>query len=720
MTSYRMSPSFLLALCFALAPTARAEGEEDEDEERGASPRTVVTSTHTHIRPEEQPRALTVVTREDLSNRPARTTAEALSEAEGVFLQKTSHAGGAPIIRGLYGQQVLLLVDGVRLNNATVRAGPNQFLNTVDSFLVEWLEVLRGPGSVLYGSDALGGVVDVRTFWPRFSSEVTPTASLVAQGGTADSSLQGHLRAGVSLADTALAATLTLRDFNDLRGGALVGLQRYTGYEEGGVALKLRHRLGPGLQLSMQYQGVRQANAPRLDRSWPGDFRRFTEQHRDLVHARLAGTALGPFRRLMVEASVHRQGDRTERFRVARDRLERDDVNVWTAGLRTEGEVPLGVEWLGMPTLVLGADLFHDRVTSAFVRGQLSEPGSLTPRPRDARYTGAPTALAGGLFGMLTSDVERPFSYHGGARIQLNQTRLPEDSRLHETFSSSPQPPPILPASVQQAVGVAGELGVSQRLLPGVSLLLNLGSGFRAPNVDDYLRMGVENSGFFIPGRNLRPEQSYTAEVGARLRHERVSAQVFYAFTTISGLVGNVPALVDGQPRTPDGVPYLIRQNRERAWVQSLEAALTYRVLPRLTLATHGMWTHTRQRRRDLTVEGQPLIEEPLSRTPPLNGLVRATWEPRDFLFFEGVARWALAQEAFSAADRLDVRTCAEVPDCARTPGFRVFHLRAGARLGRLSASLTLQNLLDATYRTHGSGVDEPGRSAVFSLEASL
>jgi len=67
------------------------------------------------------------------------------------------------------------------------------------------------------------------------------------------------------------------------------------------------------------------------------------------------------------------------------------------------------------------------------------------------------------------------------------------------------------------------------------------------------------------------------------------------------------------------------------------------------------------------------------------------------------------------------VRTCPEVPDCARTPGFAVFHLRAGARFAeRYSAALTLQNLFDTTYRTHGSGVDEPGRSAVLSLEASL
>jgi hemoglobin/transferrin/lactoferrin receptor protein len=664
---------------------------------------------------------MSVVTEEDLSKRPARTTPEALGETEGVFLQKTNHGGGAPIIRGLYGQQVLLLLDGVRLNNSTVRAGPNQFLNTVDPFLLEQLEVVRGPGSVLYGSDAIGGVVNAQTFWPRFSTEPQPIGLLRGQGGTADYSLQGHLRAGVSLARTAVVGALSLRDFNDLRGGERVGLQRYTGYEEGDAALKLRHRFKPGTQLYLQYQAARQSNAPRLDRSVPGDFRRFSEQYRDFLHARLEKTSGGTLQHLTVEASVHRQGDQTDRFRVSRDQLERDEVNIWTVGARVEAKTARAEGLPGSPVLLFGAEFFHDRVTSTFERSPLSGPEDFSPRPQDARYPSAPTALATGLFGLLASDASQPLSYYAGMRAQLNVTHLPEDARLNELFSSSPQPPPVFPEVTQDALGFAGEIGVRQRVLPGAWVLLNLGSGFRAPNVDDYLRMGAEGPGFLIPGRDLRSEQSFTAEVGARVERERLGAQVFYAFTTITGLIGNVPTLVDEQPRTPEGVPYLARQNREWARIQALEAALSYRVLPTLTLATHGTWTHSRQRRKDLAAEGEPTLTEPLSRTPPLNGLVRASWEPRDFLFFEGTLRWALPQEDFSAADLLDVRTCAEIPDCARTPGFAALNLRAGARFAqRFSAALTVQNLFDATYRTHGSGVDEPGRSAILSLEVSL
>ncbi|MFP2923805.1 TonB-dependent receptor domain-containing protein [Pyxidicoccus sp. 3LG] len=686
-------------------------------------PRTVVTATRAPQSTSSQPRAMSVVTREDLSHRPARTTPEALFESEGVFLQKTNHGGGAPIIRGLYGQHVLLLVDGVRLNNGTVRSGPNQYLNTVDPFIVEQIEVVRGPGSVLYGSDALGGVVNVRTFWPRFASETTPIGGLRGMAGTADDSLQGHLRAGVSLDDTAVAGGLTLRDFNDLRGGDRVGVQQYTGYQEGDAALKVRHRLRPGLQLYAQYQGVRQSDAPRLDRSTPGDFRRFSDQERDLGHVRLEHSGSGWLRRGAVELSVNRQGEQVDRFRVARDRLERDEVSVWTLGLRAEGEAPAVSVLPGAPVPLFGVEVFHDKATSTFGRSALPQPEpDFTLRPEDARYPGAPSAVSAGVFGLLSSDVERPFSYHAGLRAQLHSVSLPEDSRLAELFPDATEPLPVLPATTRNAVGLAGELGVRQRVADGMSLLLNLGSGFRAPNIDDFLRLGVEGPGFLLPGSDLHPEQSYTAELGTRVDRGVVGAQVFYAFTVVDGLVGNVPTLLDGQQFTPDGVPYLTRQNRERADIHALEAAVAVKVLPTLTLAAHATYTHTRQRRRDLTVEGEPLILEPLSRTPPLNGVVRATWEPLDGAFFlEGLTRWAVAQDDFSAADLLDIRTCAEVPDCAETPGFIVFHARAGARLGkRLSAALTVQNILDATYRTHGSGVDEAGRSAVLSLEASL
>lgn len=107
----------------------------------------------------QTPEAISVVTNSGLIRSQSRTSPEALQFSPGVFVQKTNHGGGSPFVRGLTGNQTLLLIDGIRLSNATFRYGPNQYFNTLDVFDLSRIEVLRGSGSVQYGSDALGGAI---------------------------------------------------------------------------------------------------------------------------------------------------------------------------------------------------------------------------------------------------------------------------------------------------------------------------------------------------------------------------------------------------------------------------------------------------------------------------------------------------------------------------------------------------------------------------------
>ena len=105
------------------------------------------------------PEAIRVIDNKSIQKFQLRTAPEALLLTPGVFVQKTNHGGGSPFLRGLTGNQTLLLVDGIRLSNATMRYGPNQYFNTIDVFSIEKIEVLRGSGSVQYGSDAIGGTI---------------------------------------------------------------------------------------------------------------------------------------------------------------------------------------------------------------------------------------------------------------------------------------------------------------------------------------------------------------------------------------------------------------------------------------------------------------------------------------------------------------------------------------------------------------------------------
>ena len=113
-----------------------------------------------------------------------RTSSEALSVIPAVFVQKTNHGGGSPFVRGLTGNQTLLLIDGIRLSNATVRYGPNQYFSTIDIFSIDNIEILRGSGSVQYGSDAIGGTIQAFSREVIFTEKPTWGSSLLTRIAT--------------------------------------------------------------------------------------------------------------------------------------------------------------------------------------------------------------------------------------------------------------------------------------------------------------------------------------------------------------------------------------------------------------------------------------------------------------------------------------------------------------------------------------------------------
>jgi iron complex outermembrane receptor protein/hemoglobin/transferrin/lactoferrin receptor protein len=706
------------------APSPLVPRPEPPDPVDPSGPRSgeaVVTASRVPVPLSSEGRAVSVATSEELSRRAPRTTPDALSEEEGMFLQRTGAAGGAPVLRGLVGQHVLLLVDGVRINNATVRAGPSPSLNTVDPFWVEQIEVVRGPGSVLYGSDAVGGVVNVLTVRPRFSSRLRASSLLRLIAGSADLSLQTHLRQSISTPSTAATAALTGRLFHDVAGGALAGVQRYTGYREMDGALKVRQRLWPSALLELQYQAIRQMDAPRTDLSRPGDFRLVSRQERDLVHGGLSVSGLGPFSRGTVDLSLHRQAEQSDRFQVAQDRIDRDDVTDWTLGARAEAEARPSLGWLELSPLILGAELYGDVVESQGFRGAVST-WQPSLRPELSRYATPTGALSGAAYAFAATDVQKPLAVRGGVRAQLNQVDLPADDRLSRLFAAAAAPPPAFEASRERSVGLAAELGAQLRLPGGALLLANAGTSFRSPNVDDFLRLGAEGPGFSVPSRGLRTEQSYTGEIGLRAGDGPASASALYAFTLVDGLIANVPTVVAGETATPDGARYLQRVNADSAYIHAVEAQGALELAPRWTLTAHLTWSHGTQLRRDpRSTDPAASIEEPLPRSPPLNGAVRLSYLREDGAFAELTARWAAPQTRLSETDRGDLRICPESPSCDGTPGFVAVHARGGVRLGEaFRVGLTVQNLTNQTYRLHGSGVDEPGLSAVLDLEAKL
>ena len=694
-----------LAVCL-ISTEVRADDPEEYE--------TVVTASRGKERAFESPRAITVLGRKKMNERMPASLPEALKDELGVTMQRTNTAGGAPILRGMLGQHVLLLVDGVRLNNAVTRFGPNQLLNAVDPFLIEQVEVLRGPGAVLHGSDALGGVINIITRKPAFDPRRAWDASAEAVGRfhSADLSGVGHVGAAGHLRSVGVRVGGSLKRFGDLTGGRDTGEQPFTSYNEGNASLSAAWVMGESSVLRLGYSMNRQYDAPRTDRSSPTDFRRFTEQFRDLAtlsfNSDLDNRVV---QRLDATVSFHSHRELRERFCLATGCIgmsrrsgafvdrEQDDVHSLGAQLTLSSELP----WNNQ--LRYGFDLYHDWVGSSL---EWEEIASLTRHPQGrGRYLDGSRYLQFGGYVTDRLSIGDKLALDLGVRVNVWDVDLPADASYK------------LNAFHTTHVGMAGSLHARYLVGDGLNLVAGVSQGFRAPNVDDYSATGCSGQGYDIPNADLDAEKSVTAEAGVKMDLAGIiTGSVFYYFTYVDDLIvrqlqqgsgGAVTTLACGGAPTP----VLQRVNASSGAIHGLELSVALNLGARWSLFTWLAWTLG-----DVTQEGEGT--EPMSRTPPLNGMAGVRFAITEVKGFAELGlRWATPQDRLNSRDRGDRRICPLGPaGCEGTPGYAVLTLRGAAELAKpLRLTLAVENFTNQTYRVHGSGVDGAGVSALVGME---
>ncbi|MEM6265326.1 MAG: TonB-dependent receptor plug domain-containing protein, partial [Bacteroidota bacterium] len=190
---------------------------------------------------EKVPYQIAIVDEEQIAFNNPQTSADLLFQTGGVFVQKSQMGGGSPNLRGFEANKVMIVVDGVRMNNAIYRGGHLQNVITLDPQLIERAEVIFGPGSVLYGSDALGGVMHFRTRQPRLSLTDKPLVKVRAMTryATANQEKTGHADINVGGKKWAWLGSFSVSDFGDLRTGSV----RRNAYPDFGKRLFFQDRI---------------------------------------------------------------------------------------------------------------------------------------------------------------------------------------------------------------------------------------------------------------------------------------------------------------------------------------------------------------------------------------------------------------------------------------------------------------------------------------------
>ncbi|MHA4842515.1 TonB-dependent receptor plug domain-containing protein [Flavitalea antarctica] len=627
------------------------------------------------------PYATVSISRSSLLNYQSRTTPEALIGANGVFVQKTNHGGGSPFIRGLTGNQTLILIDGIRLNNSTFRYGPNQYLNTIDPFTINRIEVAKGTGSVQYGSDALGGVIQVFTSDPEFSNGSRGwSGRAVAKYMTGDMEKTVRGEATYSSKNVVASAGAGYKKFGDLIGGDTTGRQAPSGYEEFAFDVKTKFAFRPDISLTLAHQFVRQHHVPVYHKLKLENFavNEFEPQQRMLTYAKLNIQGKHAWLSnvdIITSWQQHLEGRNSRKNGSNTFRFEKDKVN--TLGLTTDLTSVFSKVWSANS----GIELYYDKVNSVTEDLNMQTGSAVKKR---GLYPDASEYGNYSVYSLHHLDLNK-WLIEGGVRynffrISINDTTLGKVS--------------INPSAFVYNTSLLYKITSTQSVYAGFN------TGYRAPNVDDMGTLGIVDFRYEVPAADLEPERSKTIELGYKLQTGKWSANVTGYYMHLDNLITRVKSGTE----VINGYPVYKKENVEKAYIKGIEAELSYKLLKSWNLSGNVSLT-----------KGQSLSKgEPLRRIPPVNGRLLTTYQYKRWF---GSAEFLLAgdQARLAQGDRDDNR----IPR-GGTPGWNVFNVYGGYQLGAIKFNVAFLNIFNEDYRTHGSGINGVGRSASFAATLSL
>jgi outer membrane receptor for ferrienterochelin and colicin len=643
-----------------------------------------VTATRRPLAESDVSAALTSISVENI--RGTKIITDALAAQPGVFLQQTTPGQGAAIIRGLKGSEVLHLVDGMRLNNAIFRNAPTQYLALVAPGTVDRIEVVRGAPASLYGSDAVGGVVQVLSRIPSFDEPGTRGDAYLAYD-TAD--LGKVIRGSFDIGNERLAGLISgeyLQTGNRRIGGG----QRVapTGYESKGARIALSATPDDEQSWLFDFQYASQPATPRIDELVPGfgqtepSSSEFLFSPNDRLFAHIKHTRANWL--WSADWSFDAGWQRIDDDRISRDfqsqfrRREKNSSDLFGVTASAAGDTRSG-SW------IVGAELYHDRV-----RSQRSEEDIVSGQVQElqARFPDDASADQAAVYANLLHSLSGRHTLSGGLRFSAIGVDLPQTT--------------LSPAASVDQNDISADIGWIFDMDQQSQIVANLGYGFRAPNVFDLGTLGDRpGNRFNIPNPDLESERIYQFDVGFRHHDELWDLNVMlfalhYTDRITSVFTGAV---------TPSGRDVVQSRNVESADILGVEAAAHF-ILSAAT--TTGLIVN--YIRGEQTEAGSVAVSA--DRIPPFNGRLSLRYAASESLSVEPYLLFAGSQDRLSPRDIRDVRIN---PD--GTPGWLTANVAVTWQPNeRWQFVASLENVFDKQYRLHGSGIDSTGTNLILSL----
>ena len=687
------------------------------------------------------PSSIATVSQKDVALQNPQTAADLLGISGKVFIQKSQQGGGSPMIRGFATNRLIYVVDGVRMNTAIFRGGNLQNVINLDPFATESTEILFGPGSVIYGSDAIGGVMSFQTLTPT----VSKTGSLAVSGSTtaryasANGEKTGHFDVRAGWKKWAAVTSLSTWNYDDLRQGSHGPedyIKDYYVAQENGQDVIITQR-NPLLQIPTGYTQANLMQKIRFqpDAAWDiqyglhysetSPYGRYDRHNRERNGtAQYAQWDYGPQKWMMNNISVSHFGNRilydemvlrlarqdfTE-SRISRNlnspirETQTEKVIAYSANLDfrkaagTSHNLFYGVEWVRNNVNSEGMD------QDIFL-------GIKTNGP--SRY---PSAHWNSLAAYFSDEFTLSSKWTLQSGIRYNLFSLKADFSNNLSF----YPFPFEQSSFSDG-SLTGHLGGVYRPNNQWIFKGNLGTAFRSPNVDDLGKVfDSEPGAVTVPNPDVKAEYAWNADVAlAKVFSDRVKIELSGYYTLLEhALVRRDFQLGGLDSIVYDGILSRVQaiQNAAVARVYGLQTGVELKLPKGFIFSTDLNWQRGEEELDDGTIS-------PSRHAPPFFGVSRLTYRSEKWVL-QGYSQYQGKLTADQLPEEEKSKTEIYAKDdlgYAFTPAWTTWNIKANYTLSNsVTIGVGIENITDQRYRPYSSGVSGAGRNAIISLDAKF
>jgi hemoglobin/transferrin/lactoferrin receptor protein len=684
----------------------------------------------------EVPIKIEQIDQKEIQTLNPQTAADLLEASGGVFIQKSQLGGGSPMIRGFSTSRVLLVVDGVRMNTAIFREGNVQNVISLDANSIQHTEILYGPGSVVYGSDAIGGVMDFHTLEPRYShtDKTISKTNLLLRTNTANFEKTAHVDFNIGTKKLAWLSSFTFSDYDNLIMGT-DGPDEYlrpiyqtringrdtilnnpnsreqisTGYSQFNSTQKLRYRPMANLDLVYSWHYSKSSDVPRYDRltqSDGADGLRNAEWHygpqlwqmHNLNATYFKRTPFFSSAKAVVAYQQFEESRVDRRFNNDTRRIRTEQVDAYSLSLDFERNA-----WNGA-TLYYGVDAVYNAVGSEGIGVNINTGESVSVA---SRYPDGSSWSSQALYANLKQELGTKLYLMGGVRANLVQLRGELDNAFYDfPFTSIDQ----------NFRALNGSVGLTYLPTQNTQLSLNLSNGFRAPNIDDAAKIFDSGDAIVVvPNTTLQPEYLYAADIGFIQKIGGLRAELNGYFSYLDNALVRSPFSFNGQ----DSIEY----DGELSQVQALQntaSAIVYGAQVSLAYTFASYW-NVRSSYHFNT--GETNEGDALRHVAPNFGQLAFRYENKRlmgqlrFRFNQAIAFSNLAP---SEQEKPELYAM-DADGNPFSPAWQTLDFIAAYQItDALRLQLNANNLFDQRYRPYSSGIAAAGRNFGLSIRASF